>query len=282
MSMKEIKRLYVLQKVEDEEITGEKLRQRLGLSLRQIRRLLAKKARRKGTGLIHGNRGRPGTMEWAKPYAKRQELAEEEYREYNDSSFTEELMDEYGLSLSRSTVRRIRRSIQDSQVPASIALPAIGAVENAKPRAGELLQTDGSRHDWLEGRGPWLTLVAYIDNATSEVLTRRGIPGRRRCHGLLSRAAEHLPATRHLRRQSMQTGIPSFKAQQGHHRAGINGEEPKSQFGRLADEFGIQLIAAQSPQAKGRVERLSGTLRDRLVKALGKARAAIKNKPTRC
>jgi hypothetical protein len=135
-----------------------------------------------------------------------------------------------------------------------------------------LLQTDGSRHDWLEGRGPWLTLIAYIDDATNEVLganfrdeedaagyflglkevcLTRGIPGA-------------IYADRHT---IFQSPVKATIEQE------LAGEQPRSQLGRLLDELGIELIAARSPQAKGRIERLWGTFQDRLVKDLRKAGA---------
>ena len=135
-----------------------------------------------------------------------------------------------------------------------------------------MLQTDGSRYDWLEGRGPWLTLVGMIDDANNEVpgavfreeedaagyflvleqvCMRKGIP-------------QSLYADQHSIFQS--PSQPSVEQE-------LYGELPRSQFGRLVDELGVQLIAARSPQAKGRIERLWGTLQDRLVKELRKAGA---------
>jgi len=136
-----------------------------------------------------------------------------------------------------------------------------------------MLQTDGSRHDWLEGRGAWLTLIAYIDDATNEVsgatfreeedavgyflglqeiCLTRGIPGA-------------IYADQHTIFQSPTKATLEQE---------LAGEQPRSQFGHLLNELGIQLLFARSPQAKGRVERLWQTLQDRLVKALRKAGAS--------
>jgi hypothetical protein len=135
-----------------------------------------------------------------------------------------------------------------------------------------MLQGDGSRHDWLEGRGPWLTLVGMIDDANNQVpgaafreeedaagyflvleqvCRSQGIP-------------QSIYADQHTIFQS--PSPPTVKQE-------LAGERPHTQFGRLVDELGIQLIAARSPQAKGRIERLWGTLQDRLVKELRKAGA---------
>jgi transposase len=272
-NMNEIKRYYVMQQVEDKKMTGVEACQHLGLSLRQVRRLLARYREKGAAGLIHGNRGRPAHNRVDEAIrVKIQGLAQEEYQDYNDSHFTEELMDEYGLTLSRSTVRRIRRSIGQSS-PRKHRSPRHRSRRERKAKAGALLQTDGSRHDWLEGRGPWLTLVGYIDDATSEVL------------GAVFREEEDAAGYfLGLQDICLHTGIPAAVYADRHTifqsptKATIEqelaGEQPKSQFGRLLDELAIQLIAAQSPQAKGRVERLWGTLQDRLVKALRKAQAS--------
>lgn len=249
-NMNEIKRFYVLQQVEDKKMTGVEACQHLGLSLRQVRRLLARYREKGAAGLIHGNRGRPAHNRVDEAIrVKIQGLAQEEYQDYNDSHFTEELMDEYGLTLSRSTVRRIRRSIGQPS-PRKHRSPRHRSRRERKAKAGELLQTDGSRHDWLEGRGPWLTLVGYIDDATSEVF------------GAVFREAEDAAGYfLGLQDICLRTGIPAAVYADRHTifqsptKATIEqelaGEQPKSQFGRLLDELGIQLIAAQSPQAKG-------------------------------
>jgi len=136
-----------------------------------------------------------------------------------------------------------------------------------------LLQVDGSPHDWLEGRGPRLTLVAGIDDATSEVPSAlfREQEDMAGYYLLLQDICQSLGrplalyADRHTIFQS-----PKEETLEDE----LAGKLPRTQFGRLVEELGIQLIAARSPQAKGRVERLFGTLQDRLVKALRRANAS--------
>jgi transposase len=273
LSMDEIKRVYVLQQVEERKLSGREAAQRLSLSLRQVRRLLVKYRREGASGLGHGNRGRaPKNRVNGEVRKKIQELSEEEYKDYNDSHFTEELAGEHGLVLSRSTVRRIRREAGQKS-PRKRRAPRHRSWRERKQKAGMLLQTDGSRHDWLEGRGPYLTLIGYIDDATGELL------------GAVFRAEEDAAGYfLGLRSICQKQGIPAAIYADRHTifqspakatiEQELDGEEPKSQFGRLVDELGIELIAARSPQAKGRVERLWGTLQDRLVKALRKAGAS--------
>lgn len=168
--MDEIKRVYVLQQVEERKVSGREAAQRLGISIRQVRRLLVKYRREGASGLAHGNRGRaPKNRVNGEVRKKIQELSEEEYKDYNDSHFTEELAGEHGLVLSRSTVRRIRREAGQKS-PRKRRAPRHRSWRERKEKAGMLLQTDGSRHDWLEGRGPYLTLIGYIDDASGELL----------------------------------------------------------------------------------------------------------------
>jgi transposase len=273
MSMNEIKRLTIMQQIEDKRLTGAEAAKYLKLSLRQVRRLIAKYREKGATGLVHGNRGRSANNRVEETMrVKIQMLAHDEYQDYNDSHFTEELVEVHGLQVSRSTVRRIRREIGQKS-PRKHRSPRHRSRRERKAMAGMLLQTDGSRHDWLEGRGPWLTLLGYIDDASGElqaavfreeedaagyflgfrdVCLSRGIPA-------------EVYADRHTIFQ-----CPSKATLEQE----LTGKEPKSQFGRLLDELGVELIAAHSPQAKGRVERLWGTLQDRLVKALRKAGAS--------
>lgn len=272
-SMDELKRLEVVQQVERKQLSGKEAAERLRISERQVRRLIASFREQGAPGLVHGNRGRTANNRIPeKTRALVLELAENGYRDYNDSHFTEELEDKYGLEISRSSVRRIRREAGLGS-PRKRRPPRHRRSRERREKAGMLLQTDGSRHDWLEGRGPWLTLIAYIDDATSEVLgatfrdeedaagyflglqeicMKRGIPGA-------------VYADRHTIFQS--TTKASIEQE-------LRDERPRSQFGRLLDELGIELIAAKSPQAKGRIERLWGVFQDRLVKALREAGAS--------
>jgi transposase len=272
-SMNEIKRLYVVQQTIDGKMTGSQAAERLGLSLRQVRRLIARYRQQGAAGLVHGNRGRPAHNRVDEAVrAKIEDLMAAEYKDYNDCHFTEELAEEYGLHVSRASVRRIRRA-QGQRSPRKRRSPRHRRRRERKAQAGMLLQGDGSRHDWLEGRGPWLTLIAYIDDATGQVLGasfRAEEDAAGYFLGLQAICrARGIPAAVYVDQHTIfqSPAKPTLEQQ-------LSGEAPKSQFGRLAAELGIELILAKSPQAKGRVERLWETLQDRLVKALRKAGAS--------
>ena len=274
MSLKELKRMEILQQIEARKMTAGQAAEIMGLSLRHTRRIIARYREQGAEGLVHGNRGRPAHNRITEAVrAKIEELAEGKYRDYNDSHFTDELEDEWPeLQVSRSTVRRIRRA-RGIGSPRKRRAPRHRRRRERRLQAGMLLQTDGSHHDWLEGRGPWLTLIAYIDDATNEVLA-----------ALFREEEDAAGYFMGLQEICRRKGIPAAIYADRHtifqSPAAANleqqwaDEQPLSQFGRLLDELGIELIAAHSPQAKGRVERLWGTLQDRLVKALRTANAS--------
>ena len=273
LNRKEQKRLKVLNEVEAGRMTTRQAAELLGLSVRQVKRL--KKAyREKGAaGLAHGNRGQASARRT--PEKVRQqvvELAKKEYKDYNDQHFTEELEEREGIRLSRSTVRRIRRAAGLGS-PRKRRAPRHRQRRERRPMEGMLLQTDGSDHDWLEGRGPRLALIAYIDDATNQVpgavfREEEDAAGYMLALCDISQTSGlplALYADRHSIFQSPKE--PTLEEQ-------LAGQEPRSQFGRVLDELDIQLIPAYSPQAKGRVERLFQTFQDRLVKALREAGAS--------
>jgi len=273
LTIKEWKRAQVLHDMQERRITGRQAAQVLGLSLRQVWRL-AKSYREKGEqGLAHGSRGRPSPRRVSESMRKKVlQLATTTLMDYNDHHLTEKLAEDHAINLSRSTVRRIRRS-EGLPSPRKRRAPRYRMRRERYPQAGMLLQMDGSHHQWLEERGPRLSLLAAIDDATSEVvgaIFRKEedaagymllLESISRSHGL----PMAIYADRHTIFQSPKE--PTIEEQ-------LAGTLPRSQFGRLLDELDIQLVPAHSPQAKGRVERLFGTLQDRLVKALREANAS--------
>jgi transposase len=273
MNMNEIKRLYIIQQMEDKKMTGKQATEVLGLSIRQVWRLVAQYREQGAAGLAHGNRGRAPNNRIEEAVRERiLALVEEEYKDYNDSHLTEELVEQHGLAVSRSSVRRIRREA-GQRSPRRRRPPRHRRRRERKEQAGMLLQTDGSHHDWLEGRGSWLTLIAYIDDATNEV-----------CGATFREEEDAAGYFLGLQEICLTRGIPGAIYADQHTifqspakatlEQELAGKQPRSQFGHLLDKLGIELIAARSPQAKGRVERLWETLQDRLVKALRKAGAS--------
>ena len=268
LSKRENKQAWVLGKVDRGSMTAVEAGEVMGLSERHVRRLLAK-YREGGPGaLVHGNRGRkPSHALSATVRSQVSELAQSKYVGFNHTHFTEKLEGE-GAYLSRSSVRRI---LLEAGIKSPRKRRAAKHRSRRERRAqrGMMLQIDASHHDWVEGRGPYLTLVGAVDDATGEVP-----------HAEFREQEDAQGYFRLLEGVIVKNGVPlSFYSD----RHGIfkrsrkeplsieeelRGEQGLTQFGRALKELEIQLILALSPQAKGRVERLWGTFQDRLVSEL--------------
>jgi transposase len=238
----------------------------LGCSERTAWRLRAAFLTHGADGLVHGNRGRASPRRLADAdRARIVELARGRYRGVNDTHLAELLAEAEGIGIGRSSLQRLLRGAGVAS-PRRRRPPRYRSRRERMAQAGLLVQLDGSRHDWLEGRGPTLTLVGGIDDATGRVV---GATFRDDEDG-----AGYLLV---LRQMAHRHGLPAAVYRD---RAGIfaptrPGEwaAEATQVGRAFAELGITSIAARSPQAKGRIERLWGTFQDRLVSELRLARA---------
>ena len=266
MNPTEQQRVMVLTRAERGDLTGQEVGRLVGLSLRQVRRLLAAYRKEGVAALAHGNRGRAPVHRLSEGVRKRVvALAQGPYRGLNHYHLQELLAEREELVLSRSSVWRILTG-EGIRSPRRRRPPRHRHRRARYPQEGMLLQVDGGRHDWLQGRGPYLTLVGAIDDATGTVpyaLFRQ----QEDAHGylLLLRAIierNGIPLALYSDRHSIFQVNPkqpeSLEEQ-------LAGERPSTQVGRALKELGIELIRALSPQAKGRIERLWGTFQDRLV-----------------
>jgi transposase len=272
LTSKELKRFKVLEMIQNAQVTVATAATLLGVSERHCWRLLARYRQAGAAGLVHGNRGRASSQRLAD--AVRQQvlvLAQGVCRDYNDQHLTDVLREEHGLQVSRASVRRIRRSVGLAS-PHKYRRRRSHRRRERYPQFGMLFQIDASHHAWLEARGPRLALLAAIDDATNQVVGAQ-FRAQEDAAGyfllLQDMGQRHgiplaLYADRHTIFQS--PSKPTLEQE-------LAGELPQSQFGRLCARLGIQLIAAHSPQAKGRIERLWGTWQDRLVKELRQAGA---------
>lgn len=282
LTAKEQKRLQVLAGVLEGRLSVTEASGLMGVSERHAWRLLAAFRREGAAAIAHGNRGRTPTITTDPAIRDRvSKLAKDTYAGLNHTHLTELLAEREGIDLSRSTVRRILLS-SGIKSPRKRRAPKHHRRRERYPQEGMLLQIDGSQHDWLQGRGPYLTLIAAIDDATGTVpfaLFR----DQEDAHG-------YLLMLRHIIQDK---GIPMALYSDRH---GIFQRSPKdpetleeqlrgrrdpTQFGRALQELGIELILAYSPQAKGRVERLFGTLQDRLVSEMRLAGATTAQEANR-
>lgn len=272
LTMRDEKRLDVIQRVYRSELTVGQAALVLGLSERQCYRVKARVNKAGAKGVIHGNRGRSSKRKLKDKTVRRVlELARGKYQGFNDHHLTEKLKEHESISLSRERVRRLLRA-------EGIASPnkrrGIKHRSRRERRASEgmMLQVDGSPHDWLQGRGPQMCLIAAIDDATSKV-TGGFFTQAESSWGYFTLFAdtfgEHgLPYSIYSDRHSVfwTDRQPTLEEQ-------LINKKPTTEVGRGLEELGVTLILAHSPQAKGRIERLWGTFQDRLVSELRLARA---------
>lgn len=275
MSVGQWRKLDVVERIERGTLTIAEGAQVLGLSRRQMQRLRGKVKVLGAAGVIHGNTGRAPKHKTADLISERVvELWRDKYTGFNDQHFTEKLEAEEGLVLSRSTVRRMLRAAGIGSARKRRP-PKHRRRRDRRPQAGQMILWDGSRHDWLERRGPRLCLMAAIDDATGELL-----PG---AHFVEQECT--LGYLRVLREIVKQKGVPLSAYMDRHGTLKRNdrnwtleeqlaGRQEPTQVKRALDDLGIQVIYALSPQAKGRVERLWGTLQDRLVSELRLVKAS--------
>lgn len=267
-------RAYVLEHVVAGGLTVDQAARVLGLSSRQVGRLLARYSE-DPAALAHGNRGRrPVNRIDDAERAHLAELARTRYAGVNRAHLAEFLAEREGITIAERTLRRI---LDEAGLrPARRRRPPKHRSRRDRmPRAGLLLQVDGSRHDWLESRGPLLTLVGGIDDATSHVTgaTFRLAEDAAGYFTMLTQTAQRfgLPGALYSDRHGIflrEPNRPPTLAEQ------LTGKQTFTQVGRALDALDIGWIGARSPQAKGRVERLWGTLQDRLISELRLAGAA--------
>jgi len=275
MSAKERDRLKVLHEVRKRHITQKQAAAELGLSVRWVRKLLVRLRAGGDGGLRHGLRGRRSNRKTPED-VKRQ--AVEVYRakkqaklwhDYGPTLACEELAEQHGVKVSRETLRQwlIEAKLWRRR-RARIERAHVWRVRRA--RYGELVQWDTSEHDWLEGRGEKLYLIAMIDDATSELTAGfvRHDSTEENLKQLRSYVVQHgRPVSVYTDKASLFQVTPHGI----HHRDAP--EQQATQIGRALKELNIEWIAAHSPQAKGRIERAFQTAQDRLVKGLRQAKA---------
>ena len=269
LSEREWRTLRLIERLQRAEVSVSEVAASLDKSVRQVQRLRKAVAQEGPTAVVHGNRGRPSKQRLSAELRMRiVMLRRDKYRGFNDHHFTEKLVEVEGIAVSRETVRRLLRA-QGLGSPRKRRAPRHRHRRERKAQAGQMVLWDGSRHDWLEGRGPRLCLMGAIDDATGELLPGAHFTENETTVGYL----------RVLRDMLADKGIPHTVYGDRHSSLKRNdsnwtleeelaGQRQKTQVGQALDELGIQALFALSAQAKGRIERLWGVLQDRLVSEL--------------
>jgi transposase len=261
MSQKEAKRAQLLELLKEGKLSQQAAAKQMGITPRQVRRL-AKRYQVEGLpGLINKQRGRTSNRRLnEETRSKAIELIGQHYADFGPTLANEQLGELHGLNLSVETTRQL-------MIEAAYWKPRRGGslcphpLRERRARFGEMIQIDGSPHDWFEGRAASCTLLVFIDDATGMLTQLRFMPSETTL-GYMRVLHDHVVAH----------GVPVSLYSDKHSIFRINAKdadaEAETQFSRAARELGIDCIHAHSPQAKGRVERANQTLQDRLVKAM--------------
>ncbi len=263
MSNEEITRLEVMQRLKDKRLIQKEAARMLGISIRQVKRLYRAYKGKGASGLVSQRRGKPSNHQLEPATVQKAiDLVYERYRDFGPTLAHEKLTEVHKLKLSDESVRQLMIE-EGIWKPKRAKKPPIHPMRERRACFGELVQIDGSDHAWFEDRGPKCTLLVYIDDATGQLAELWFVPD--------ETTLAYFEATRHyVERYGKPVAFYSDK----HGIFRVNQSRPLglssglTQFGRAMQELDIQIICANSPQAKGRIERANQTLQDRLVKEL--------------
>ena len=263
MSIKEAERLSVMQQIDKKVLTLQQASQELALSLRHTKRV-RKRYRLEGpSGLISKHIGKVGPNQ-IEPKIKKEVLKIlhcKEFEGFGPTFARDKIEERQHNCLSSETIRKwmVERGLW---IPKLKKKRKIHQRRTRRARFGELLQGDGSHHAWFEDRGPKCSVVLFVDDATSQITSAQFVPAE------TTEAYQQI-----LKEQLYRYGKPQAHYVDKHSifktsRENSGYKEGETHFGRVLRELGIELICAHSPQAKGRVERVNGTLQDRLIKEM--------------
>src|SRR5271165_6277018 len=262
MSGRERERLVVIAQFCGKVLSQGAAAERLGICVRQVKRLVRAYRAEGDAGLVSRQRGRASNRRLAPGVGERAgELLGGKYGDFGPTLACEKLAELEGIFVSRETIRRLQIRL-GLWKPKRRRHKRVFQLRERRPRFGELIQIDGSPHDWFEGRGPRCTLIVFIDDATGRLTALRFAPVES-CRAYLETLRDQiLTHGRPLAFYSVRHGIFRVNAKDA------EGGDGKTEFGRVVDRLEIGLINALTPQAKGRVERANQTLQDRLIKEM--------------
>lgn len=262
MTQEELDRKTILEQAKDKRITQQEGAGKLGISERHFRRLLSRYREQGDLGLVSGHRCKPSNNRMGELERQRivEILAEPIFRGFGPTLLAEKIADYRGVKVSKETVRQmmIELGTHKPKVKKKRAHPE----RERRLRRGELVQIDGSYHPWLEERGPKGCLLLFVDDATSAVLAAEFVDHE-----------SYFSYARLCKSYFRSTGLPvafysdKFSVFRVNAKSSLQ-TQGITQFQRALSSLGVDLICANSPQAKGRVERANQTFQDRLVKEL--------------
>lgn len=265
LTQKELRRLHVIHKVLDRRLKQVDAGKILSLSDRQIRRVVKEVRGQGDEGIRHKSRGRASNRRLSGEIKGMViKLYREKYNDFGPTLLEEKLLEEEGITISDETLRIWL--IESGYWKKKRKGKAHRRWRERKSHFGEMVQMDGSHHDWFEGRVSKCVLMGYIDDATGEAFGRfheyeGTIPAMESFRRYIERYK--IPMSIYLDKHTTykSTGKPTIEEE-------LNGTGPLSEFERAMKELGVEVIHAGSPQAKGRIERLFKTFQDRLIKEM--------------
>ena len=261
MSQSELSRYDTLLRVTRRELRVEDAATLLGLSRRQVGRLLIRLRSDGAEGLVSRKRGKPSNRRHSAAFCDRvMALVREHYADFGPTLATEYLAERHKITIARETLRQLMMGAGLWQDRAA-RRPRPYQPRYRRDCRGELIQVDGSKHWWFEDRGPQCTLLVYIDDATSELMHLKMVES--------ESTFPYMDATReYIERHGKPVALYSDKHSVFRNNTASAKGDGMTHFGRAMETLNIEIICANSPQAKGRVERANATLQDRLVKAM--------------
>jgi transposase len=262
MSLDERERSHLVRACVEARMGQREASERLGIGVRQFKRLVRAWKQDGDAGLVSRQRGRPSNRRLNDVRrADVEALLKDRYAGFGATLASEKLLGLDGIEVSVETVRQMQISL-GLWKPKARRAKRVFQLRERRPRFGELIQIDGSPHHWFEGRGPRCTLIVFIDDATGRLTALRFAP--------VESGQAYLAA---LRDHVLAHGCPLAFSSDRHGIFRVNAKDAqsgdgKTEFGRVVERLEIGLINALTPQAKGRVERANQTLQDRLVKEM--------------
>ncbi|MGC5803441.1 ISNCY family transposase [Ralstonia pseudosolanacearum] len=262
LTMRQLDRLKIIQALADGHLKTGIAATRLGVTSRQALRLLRCYQAQGAVGLQNKHQGQPGNNQLPPGLESRiRGLIRDSYADFGPTLACEKLRERHGIDLAKETVRRIMIDA-GFWVPRKLRPPKVHQPRNRRACLGELVQIDGSDHAWFEDRAPACTLLVYVDDATGQLMQLLFVPTE-------STQAYFAATQAYVERHGKPQAFYSDKAGVFRVNARDNAEgRGYTQFGRALFELNIDILCANTSQAKGRVERMNGVLQDRLVKEL--------------
>jgi len=263
MSKKELNRLEIMQRIQEKRLAQREAAQILGLSVRHVKRLYRAYRQQGAPGLVSKRRGKPSNNR-LDPQVEQQaiDLIHERYRDFGPTLAHEKLVERHGLKISDESVRKLMIA-ERLWKPKKAKRSAVHPLRERRACVGELVQIDGSEHAWFEEHGPKCTLLVLIDDATGQLGELWFVP-QETFFGYCEASRHYFE--RHGKPLAFYSDKDSIFRVNQPRLLGLSSGQ--TQFGRAMEELDIQILCANTPQAKGRIERVIQTLQDRLVKEL--------------